>query len=271
MKKIVIKPIKKPLSLTRKLIYVLIALTVLLSVLLVILAFCKPQGIFKEKEPTPVFDLSDHEAALAPTLDYGDHYIDSTIFLGDYTVKQLLKLKLLPDGSTSHQVWSGEDGDIPLDSNVGNVSIYIPSTRSCKPLSLMLEERPPERIVITVGISNGVPYCDEAKFTSYYQSLIDVIKESSPDTIIILQSIFPVTKSAERKNPAISNDRINRANEWIAKLALDNDVHFLYTAAALMDDKGYLSADYAAEDGINLNASGYRTALRYLRTHGIYE
>lgn len=272
MNRRLVKIIKNPLELTRRLIYVLAGLVAVLSVLVVILAFLRPTNIFVEKEkPTPSFDLSDSEAALSATIDYGAHYIDSTVFLGDYTTRQMLKVKVLDGGALSPQVWSGEDGDLPLDSNISNASIYIPSTKDCRDLSLLLEERRPERIVITLGLSNGVPYCDHDKFVSYYQSLIDVVKASSPDTIIILQSIFPITKKAEKANPALSNDRINRANEWVSELAVKNDVHFLYTAAALRDEYGYLRADYAYDDGINLNKAGFRAVLKYVRTHGTYE
>ena len=261
------------MELTKKLIWVLMALCAVLSVLLVILAFSRPAGIFTEKpeKEIPLFDLTGKYATLEPTLDYGDHYVNSTIFLGDYTTRRMLTVKVLDDGALSTQVWSGENGDLPLDSNIQNASIYIPTTRSCKDLTTLLEEQRPERIVITVGISNGVPYCDHDKFISYYQSLIDVIKEHSPDSIIILQSIFPITKKAEKANPAISNERINRANEWICELAENNGVHFLFTAEVLFDEQGYLRSDYAAEDGITLNKSGYKAVLKYVRTHGTYE
>ncbi len=272
MTKLISKHIKDPAELTRKLIFVLIILIGLLAISILLLGICGAKDIFVDSVKLDAsFDLSDREASLEPTLDFGNHYIDSTIFLGDYTTKQMLDLKMLSDGRTSNQVWTGENGDIPLDSNIKNLSVYLADTRTCKPLSLLLEERQPERIIVTLGISNGVPYCDHDKFVSYYQSLIDLIKESSPDTIIILQSIFPITKSAEKQNPAISNARINQANEWICQLAQDNEIHFLYTAAALKDENGYLNPDYAAEDGINLDASGYRTVLKYIRTHGTYE
>ncbi len=265
------KLLQNPLALTRRLLLILIILLGVLAICILLLGILGARDIFTDTADVSSFDLSNHDAALPPTLDFGDHYIDSTIFLGDYTTKQMLKLKVLEDGATSYQVWSGENGDMPLDSNIKNASIYLASTKDCKPLSTLLLERKPERIIVTLGISNGVPYCDRDKFMSYYQSVIDVIKESSPDTIIILQSIFPITRAAEKKNPAISNDRINEANTWVADLASANGIHFLYTAAALRDERGYLKAEYAADDGINLNSAGFRTALKYIRTHGTYE
>ncbi len=272
MIRLISKYVKNPLELTRRLIYALIALVGVLAICVVLLCILGPRDIFADNGQVDTeIDLTERSATLDRTLDYGSHYIDSTIFLGDYTTEHMLELEVLSGGKTSYQVWSGENGDIPLDSNIANSSIYIADTKACKELSLLLAERQPERIVITLGISNGVSYCNEEAFKSYYQSLIDMIKESSPNTIIILQSVFPITKKAEKQNPAISNERINTANEWICDIAEDNGVHFLYTASALTDNRGYLNEDYAEDDGINLNYTGYKAVLKYIRTHGTYE
>lgn len=266
------KFVKDPIKLTKRLIYVLIALVCILLISMSLLLICGVRNVFTEPQPTYIApDFSGSPALLTNTLDFGDHYTDSTIFLGDYTTARLLELDLLSGGRASYQVWSGENGDIPLDSNIKNTSIYIADNGTCKPLSVILEERRPQRIIITLGISNGVSYCDKDKFMSYYQSVIDIIKEHSPETIIILQSIFPITQKAEKQNPAISNDRIDRANTWICELAEKNGIHFLYTASILKDSNGFLLGEYAFEDGLNLDDIGYKTVLKYIRTHGTYE
>ena len=131
-----------------------------------------------------------------------------------------------------------------------------------------MQRRSPKYLIVTLGINNGVPYCDKEAFSEYYQNIIDVLKESSPSTTIILQSIFPVSKKAERKNPAITNEKIDEANSWIIELCAKNDLKFLNTASALKNEKGYLNSDYVSEDGISMNDSGYKKVLRYIRTHG---
>lgn len=271
MIKLISKYVKEPLSLTKKLLYVLTALVGILAICVLLLAILGPRDVFEEP-PKPEIrdDFSERPATLDSTLDFGDHYIDSTIFLGDYTTANIVSHNLLTGTSAAYQVWSGENGDIPLDANIKNASIYIEEIGLSKPLATLLAERRPERIVITLGISNGVSYCNEEAFTDYYQSLIYLIKENSPDTIIILQSIFPITKKAEKKNPSISNERIDQANEWIYTLAETNGVHFLHTASVLKDAKGYLDSEYAESDGINLDYDGYKAVLRYIRTHGTY-
>lgn len=275
MIKIISKHIKDPIALTRKLIWTLTILTGILTICIILLAILGPRDVFKKPEEPIANDRSDEfserAATLGSTLDYGDYYIDSTIFLGDYTITNITEHGLLVGTSAAYQIWSGENGDIPLDANIKNTSIYIEDTDMSKALSTLLAERRPERIIITLGISNGVSYCGEEAFKEYYQSVIDMIKENSPDTIIILQSIFPITKKAEKKNPAISNERINLANGWIYSLAEKNEVHFLYTASALTDANGYLDSEYAESDGINLNYDGYKAVLKYIRTHGTYE
>ena len=272
MIKLLYKYVKDPSGLTKKLLYALAVLCALLIICLLLLVVFGPRDIFTEpiKEEIPD-DLAENAATLDSSLDYGAHYIDSTVFLGDYTTAHLLTFNLLSSDTASRMVWSSENRDIPLDANVKNISIYFEDTDTCKPIAELLSERKPERIIITLGINNGVSYCNEEVFCDYYQSLIDLIKENSPDTIIILQSIFPITKSAAKNNPSISNERIKRANAWISNLAEKNDVHFLYTSSILTDENGYLDSDYAEDDGINLNYTGYKAVLKYVRTHGTYE
>ena len=271
MIKIASKYVKDPIALTKKLLYALAILLFVLVICVLLLAIIGPRTVFKE-DPKPIIteDFSERPATLGSTLDFGDHYIDSTIFLGDYTTANISGHNLLVGSSAAYQVWSGENGDIPLDANIKNASIFIEATEDTKPLSLLLAQRRPERIIITLGISNGVSYCDEEAFSDYYQSLNDLVKENSPDTVIILQSIFPITKKAEKQNPSISNARIDQANEWIYSLAEKNGVHFLYTASALKDAKGDLDPEYAESDGVNLDYDGYKAVLRYIRTHGTY-
>lgn len=208
---------------------------------------------------------SSSSAELKPTFDYGDGYIKKIIFIGDKTISQISNVY---EEIKKDQVWSSADGSLPLDSNLKTIAVIHSDDEKGSAIPSAIEIYKPQYIIITVGLENGVAYCTEEKFKEYYLSLVNAIKEVSPNTNIILQSVFPISKKAEKSNPNIANDRIDTANGWIAELCEENSIRFLNTASALKDEKGYLLADYDSGDGITLNAEGYKAMIEYIRTHG---
>ena len=207
-------------------------------------------------------------ATLGETEDYGQNYINSLIFVGDSVTFGLKDTGLLLGGKETVQIWSGENGDLSLDYNIDKTAILYPSEGSLLSVSEAAEESKPEYMVITVGIRNGVQYCGEESFKGYYKKLIVSIQSASPDTKIILQSVFPVSKGFEKENSGISAEKIKNANVWISDIANECSVKYLDTHSALQDSKGYLLSKYDSGDGLHLNAEGYRAVLNYIRTHG---
>ncbi len=204
-------------------------------------------------------------AKLNETFDYGDGYIKKMVFVGDRTIAPISNS--YPSIKATH-VWTGIDGTIPLDYNLSTLSIVHSETEKPTSIPSAAEIYVPEYMIITVGIDNGVGHCTEEKFKEYYINLIDAVKEASPDTKIILQSIFPVSKAAEKENPTISNDRIRNANIWISEVCELASIRYLDTASKLADDKGYLNSKYDSGDGITLNDEGYGVVIEYIKTHG---
>ncbi len=206
--------------------------------------------------------------SLPLTPDYGSFYIDSMIFAGDKSIAGLIETGILKDGRETMQVWLGEGGDLPLDYSLDSTTIIYPETG--KPLSIpaAAAEKKPQYLLITVGLSNGVAYCSEDSFKSYYGKLIDAIAESAPETKVILQSVLPVSKAYEKAHPGVSAQRIEDANRWICSLAEEKGVRYLDSAAVLCDKQGYLLADCDSGNGFSLNKAGYEKLLTYIRTHG---
>ncbi len=204
-------------------------------------------------------------AALKPTHDYGENYINSIIFVGDTTVSSMAELELL---AYPHQIWSDAKGSLALDYNLSTTAIIYSDDKEGVSIASAASGIKPEYMVITVGIENGVSYCSEEKFKEYYCKLIESLKESSPQTKIILQSIFPVSKSYEKQNPELSNDRINRANLWIQEIAESESIKYLDTASILKQTNGKLNPTYDSGDGIHMNSKGFQAMLNYIRTHG---
>ncbi len=212
-------------------------------------------------------DISTNPSTLDESPDYGANYIDNIIFLGDYSIARMSEYAEQL-GISENMIWTGKDGTLDLDFNIDKTTIILPNSNEETSLSVVLKDRKPQYLLITVGIENAVPYCDKETFCNYYEKLINTVKKNSPDTKIILQSILPVTSKYEFKNKEFSNDKIDTCNTWICELAEKNDVKFLNTAETLKASNGKLKKDYASKDGNSLNAEGYATLLTYIRTHG---
>ena len=121
-------------------------------------------------------------------------------------------------------------------------------------------------MIITLGV-NGVSFMDKESFISEYTDLVTDIMELSPDTKVIIQSIFPVASNYEYLG-SINNEKITTANTWLLEVAENTGVRYLDTISVLMGSDGYLIDAYQNGDGLHLNADGFRVVLDYQRTHG---
>ncbi len=211
-------------------------------------------------EPTPV------PVELGETEDAGMEYIDKIVFLGDSTTYWLYGYDVLPHT----QVWTDSIGTMSLFNwAVDPIAYYDPASPD-QPVELSIPDcaarRRPEVLVITLGI-NGIALLDEAGFKDYYVNLIQAIQQASPDTKIILQSVYPVNDSEVPRG--ISNAGVNAANGWIYDIAVQTGVRYLYSHDLLMDETGNLRDDYNNHDGmgIHLNVAGLSVVLQNIRTH----
>ena len=84
----------------------------------------------------------------------------------------------------------------------------------------------PEIMVITLGM-NGISFMVEANFKTVYSELIQKILEQSPNTKIILQSIFPRAQSGNENYASITQDMINTGNVWVSEVAKECGVYYL--------------------------------------------
>ncbi|MHB1152280.1 MAG: SGNH/GDSL hydrolase family protein [Eubacteriales bacterium] len=208
------------------------------------------------------------DSVLALTEDMGDEYINRIVFLGDSTTYGLKKYGVLTDGTKTKQVWTPVSGTLTLSYATFSTILY-PDDGSEIIIKDAVSKRKPDILVITLGI-NGVSFMDETYFKSEYTKLILLIQEASPDTKIILQSIFPVAKSYVNKK-SINNEKIVNANIWIASIANETGVKYANTASVLIGSDGYLPEEYQNGDGLHLNEISFAIELNYLRTHAYPE
>lgn len=213
-------------------------------------------------------DVIPASVQLAETADYGMEYIDKIIFVGDSTTNGMKSkaYHVLTGGTETKQVWTPQSGTLSLDPNIAKTLIYNPYSGTDMTIAEAAGQVKPEYMVLTVGLNNGVPFLDEGEFKLCYRKLIGAIAAASPNTKIILQSIYPV--AANNTKESLTNEKIDRANGWIKDLAEEYNLKYLNTNPSLKDADGYLKMSYQNGDGIHLNRSGFEAVLNYIRTHG---
>lgn len=222
-------------------------------------------------DPTPTANseyaqIDTHSPALLRgTGDMGQEYIDSITFLGDSTTYGLKAYAVLTDGKKTKQVWTPSNGTLTL-SYQGFVEIWYPDDDEEISIRAAVERKKPERMIITLGV-NGISFMDKDYFISEYTDLVTSIQEISPDTQIILQSIFPIASNYEYQKD-INNKKICEANTWILSVAEATGVKFLNTYTVLIGENDYMIDSYQNGDGLHLNEVGFKIVLDYIRTHG---
>ena len=219
-------------------------------------------------EPSAFFVPPQDATTLAETADMGRAYLDKFVFLGDSTTYGLgfYYSRGYSDLVPPEQVWTPANGTLTLDQ-WSYVNIVYPQTGEEMKLADLLALTKPEYICITLGV-NGVSFMNEDYFKQSYTSLVEKVQEVSPDTTVILNSIYPVTVGYEAKRNGINNDTIRAANFWVHDIAESCGVHYLDSASVLRNENGALPDSYTNGDGLHLTGESFRLVIGYLRTHG---
>lgn len=187
------------------------------------------------------------------------NFLDELTFLGDSTTAHMQQRSTLRED----QIWAAKDRYLNLDSRITYAKVVAPDTGEEETIATLCARLKPRYLVITLGVDYGVYYYRNKpeSFRLYYEKLLSAIQDSSPNTTLILQSIFPVGRSST----AITNEMIEKANGIIADLAAEKGLVFVDQTATLSDAEGYLRPEYCySEDGIHLTAAAYEAILSHL-------
>jgi len=209
-------------------------------------------------------DYSGSPAYLPETPDAGEEYLKKLVFLGDSRTYGLRYYGVLPEGKETKQVWTPAVGYLTL-SYVNDVKILYPETGEEITVKEAARRKQPEYLVVALGI-NGISFMNEKSFKGTFDVLIKNIREVSPNTKIILQSMYPLATSYETSSTR-NNSTIIRANTWMIECAEANNVKFLDSYDLLADSNGYLSDKYQSGDGLHINVPGYKRIIHFFRTH----
>lgn len=198
---------------------------------------------------------------LKETEDYGDEYIDEFIFAGDSMALYYVINKLVPGTRLWHQV------SIDPETALTN-PIYINHQETGKTFIQNLKEKQPSKVLFTLG-TNGAAYMQVDYFIDCYRKLLIEMKEASPDTLLIIQSIPPIDRKYDTKENGITNQKINTLNYYIASLCDELKIPFLNSASAMKGEDGTCKDGYCiSKDGIHPTVQGQTALIQYMKTHG---
>ena len=208
----------------------------------------------------------DSPALLPLTGDMGQAYLDSLTFLCDSPTYWMWPFGMLAGGSDSTQLWTGPEKTLTL-AYLRGYTILDPYDYQLRTIPEAAALHRPEIMVIALGL-NGIAFMDEDYFKEEYLHLIGEIREASPDTELILQSMYPISPTFVYWG-SITNESISRGNRWILEIAEEADCRYLDTFSALLGEDGHIRPELSMDDGFHPNREGLQLILDYIRTHGL--
>lgn len=218
--------------------------------------------------------ITPQEVTLKETADAGMAYIDEMIFFGESTTAHLRARGVLSGGTETQQVWSDSSGTRMLSSKITSETVIYPPTGEQLTVAQACEKAKPTYLVLSFGQNGLVNFAsDKDTYIKNYKRLIDAVRNASPDTKIILQTVYPVCAQGNYSaDVATLNQYIKTLNSWLPEIAAAyNNVRVADTASVLWDADGKLASSFDNGDGQHLTVSAYEEILAYLRTHAWQE
>ena len=189
-----------------------------------------------------------------------DTYFDDAVFLGDSRTEGFHLYSGLSTGKYLYVTGA-------TVASVFNKSVDTPLGKM--PLLDALQQMDCGKIYVMLGI-NELGWNGTDIFRNQSAKLIERLQADHPDATIVIQSILPVSAKQDAKGSYVNNQRIDAYNQVLQELAETYGVVYLNVAEAVMDEDGYLRADWNF-DGVHLNKAGCQAWLDYLRTHPVTE
>lgn len=123
----------------------------------------------------------------------------------------------------------------------------------------------PKRVYIMLG-SNGIQWLSGESMLKSMKSLTDMIKEKSPETMIVIVGVPPVTAAYDSTVEGMNvMAAVNDYNSGLSKFAAENSCIFVDPGDILKDNTGYFAGAYAEGDGMHFKAATYKLLLNYLQ------
>ena len=189
-----------------------------------------------------------------------DTYFENTAFLGDSRTQGFQLYSGLKTGTYYTAVGATVESVFTkkVDTEAGKM-----------PLLDAMAKQEFDKIYVMLGV-NELGWNGTEIYHNQYAKLIDRLRDDHPDSLVVLQTLIPVSAKQEAKKSYVNNTRIAAYNEVIRQLAEEKQCPYVDVAAAMTDEQGCLRSDWTS-DGVHLNTKGCQAWLEYLRTHPVGE
>ena len=189
-----------------------------------------------------------------------DTYFENTAFLGDSRTQGFQLYSGLKTGTYYTAVGATVESVFTkkVDTEAGKM-----------PLLDAMAKQEFDKLYVMLGV-NELGWNGTEIYHNQYAKLIDRLREDHPDSLVVLQTLIPVSAKQEAKKSYVNNTRIAAYNEVIRQLAEEKQCPYVDVAAAMTDEQGCLRSDWTS-DGVHLNTKGCKAWLEYLRTHPVGE
>ena len=224
--------------------------------------------------PCSAAESQNTEFLLSKTTPLDTAYLESLVFFGESTTAHLRSREVLSGGKKTDQVWADDSGTRMLSSQGLSTPILYPETGELLTVGEACAKKQPRYLVLSFGINGIVKFIERKDlYVTNYQKLIQTVRAASPDTKILLQTVYPVRSA---NGFSVDTDTLNRyigvLNSWLFEIAANQEnVRIADTASVLRDSDNRLLAAYDAGDGLHLNKKAYEAILYYLGTHAWQE
>ena len=192
--------------------------------------------------------------------------LEGVYFFGESTTAHLARVGgVLDSDACRDKVLRDESGTRYLDARILSSPVFCDGEKIS--FAETIEKLQPRVLVLSFGL-NGIARWsrDPEAFLHNYRALIEGILERSPNTKILLQSVYPIGQNTCFLLPVSEiNAQIDHLNTHIASLAKEyQNVEYINTAALLKGASGALNTAYDVGDGIHLSNDAYGILLNFL-------
>jgi lysophospholipase L1-like esterase len=150
---------------------------------------------------------------------------------------------------------------LPANQNWLNQGISGESSGGLLKRLNLFDKTQPKSIFVMIGINDLIRGVDDATVLENYRQILRYLRKTHPNSQINTQSILPhggesATWEGKDKLLAIANSRIQKINQQLQAIALQEKVRYLDLYPLFATKEGNLRPDFTT-DGLHLSRQGY--------------
>lgn len=253
----------------------------LIMIICVLFSSCAQGNDKENNEKNPAAEQTSEDSAVSAGQGSGlvpessrvdKSYFDDAAFVGDSvslklnyynaSTNELGDAKLFTSGSlgAANALWEISDESVH-PSYQGTKTLV----EDCVALSGA------KKVFIMLGMNDIGLYSKEESIENY-KELIGNILDKSPDAVIFVQSMTPITAQSNRAGGSLNNDAIREYNGMLLDMCEEMGWYYLDVASVLYNTEGSLEESYCSDAesmGMHFTNEGCQKWIDYLKTHAI--